>query len=179
MEDKKWNTENCCGNVNEINGDTLEYFRVVWLFYYLLLIRLRSLFHIESLTGLGNRVDTMQEQIYRSETAAVSIQKQQEQQQSITNQMLRNTQQRHVQRASHSNQLQQLHQSKIITPTKPTQYELLAGILSLYQINYSWESILTHVVLIIHCSSEGSFLSGWRSIQIQVCTRFLPSTNVV
>jgi 23S rRNA maturation mini-RNase III len=79
----------------------------------------------------------MQEQIYRNETAAASIQKQQEQQQSITNQMLRNTQQRNVQRASHSNQLQQLHQSKIITPTKSTQYELLAGMLSLYQINYS------------------------------------------
>lgn len=77
----------------------------------------------------------MQEQIYRDETATGSIQKQQEQQQHeyqptqlMTNQMLRSTQQKHVQRASHSSQLNQLHQSKIITPTKSTQYELLAGI---------------------------------------------------
>lgn len=78
----------------------------------------------------------MQEQIYRDETAAASIQRQQQGQQqqheyqptqSVANQMLRNTQQKHVQRASHSNQLQQLHQSKIITPTKSAQYELLAG----------------------------------------------------
>jgi 23S rRNA maturation mini-RNase III len=75
----------------------------------------------------------MQEQIYRDDNAAASVQKQQEQQQSIANQMSRNTQQRLVQRASHSNQLQQLHQSKIITPTKSTQYELLAGMLFLYQ----------------------------------------------
>jgi peptidyl-tRNA hydrolase len=73
----------------------------------------------------------MQEQIYRDETAAASIQRQQQHEyqptQSVANQMLRNTQQKHVQRASHSNQLQQLHQSKIITPTKSAQYELLAG----------------------------------------------------
>jgi hypothetical protein len=68
----------------------------------------------------------MQEQIFRGSAPPAPQQCQQPPTQVSMSQMLRNTQQQRTQRSQSASQQQQ-QKTKIVTPTKSNQHELLAG----------------------------------------------------
>lgn len=124
----------------------------------------------------------MQEQIFRGGTKAPQKQSEDRQKhaslpqaavtQTKLGQILRTSQQSSILHSSTQQQRQQQQQSKIVTPTKSTQYELLAGMYCTYycglsQMNNAEKNL--NGMNYHRTLSKGGFLPGRGGIQSQVC----------